>query len=71
MNVLCINGQDHQRSMIVVDHSRKFKDIQSMENPPLMRYNIENQKILFTHHQFQEKRREKNCLNLKKRKVKN
>ena len=42
MNVLCIVNQDHQRSSVVVDHSRNFKGIQSMKNPRLTGYNIEN-----------------------------
>ena len=48
MNVLCIIDQDHERSVIVVDHSRKFKDIQSMANPQRMSCNIENGRTIIT-----------------------
>ena len=53
MNVLCIVNQDHQRSSVVVDHSRNFKGIQSIKNPRLTGYNIENGGTL-----IQEKGRE-------------
>ena len=46
MNALCMVDLDHQISVVVVDHSRNFKSIQSMVNPRLMSYNIENRGIL-------------------------
>ena len=36
------------RSYIAVDHSSKFKDIQSMVNPRLIGYDTENVPALFT-----------------------
>ena len=48
MNVLCIIDQDHQRSVIIVDHSWKLRDIYPMANPQRIGYNIENREALIT-----------------------
>ena len=38
VNVLCIVDRNHERSVVVLDHFRNFKDIQL-----LVEYNIENE----------------------------
>ena len=35
--LLCVVDQDHPKSTIAVEHSRKFKGIHSTANPRLMR----------------------------------
>ena len=42
MNVLWIVDQNRQWWVIKVDHTRKFKAIYSIVNPPVMVYNTEN-----------------------------
>ena len=42
MNVICIVDEDHQWWVISVDHTSKFKVIQSILNPPPIVYNSEN-----------------------------
>ena len=46
LDVVCVIDQDHQRSAIVVDHFRKFKGIQSVENPRHLGCNIGNKETL-------------------------
>ena len=42
MNVLCIAEEDHQWKVIAVDHTSKFKVIQSKLDPPFTAFNTEN-----------------------------
>ena len=45
MDVLSIVDQNHQRSVGVADHSRRFIGIYSIANPRFTGYNIENRGI--------------------------
>ena len=59
MNVLCIADQNHEKSVIVLNHSRNFQGTQLIEE-----YNIENEEGIFIQGKGNY------CKKLKKRKLK-
>ena len=68
MNVLRIIDQDHQRCVIEVEQSSKFKGTESLTNQGLMGYYTQNRATRTTHFR---KRKRKLLLKIEKKESKN